>query len=361
MTSTMDRRLGQLQSKVQQEINLMDDKIQRNEDYLDSLMAEIADYEDKLRRVQYKQDQAQEEQIGKKRANQATVKAQAAKMISEHNADMAALMERMKQEETAISKDFEEHVAQMDEFVQRKLNARVQQLELQIEATQKMVQKYQEKLEMVPELVGTPEDYENDSVRELELKQIQALEKQLKENNQARLASLLEAKSHLSDCVDTLEQMDQRHAVQMESLKNKLMTMDASYDDKLKKMKQAQARDREAMNRKIREAESRVKGNNKLMRRLERNHAREITGLRKENEFLRDEYQIATANELHRKIEQKRVQDDRIKAENLTVNLRAREDVLMKMRTDNETMKREIARIQHEERLEKRRRQLGLA
>ena len=357
----MDRRLGQLQSKVQQEINLMDDKIQRNEDYLDSLLTEIADYQDKLRRIQYKQDQAQEEYIGRKRGNAAMIKAQAAKMISEHNADMAELMERMKQEETAISKDFEDHVAQMDEFVQRKLNARVQQLEIQIETTQKAIKKYEEKLRMVPELIGTQEDDDNEGVRELELRQIQSLEKQLKENNQARLSSLLEAKSHLSDCVATLEQMDQQHAVQMESLKSKLMSMDATYDDKLNKMKQAQDRDRDAMNRKIHEAETRVRGNNKLMKRLERNHAREITGLRKENEFLRDEYQIATTNELHRKTEQKRIQDDMVRAENLTNDLKAREDLLMKMRTDNETMKREIARIQHEARLEKRRRQLGLA
>ena len=125
-TCTLDRRLEQFQSKVQRQINLADDQIQRNQAYLDSLLGEIAGEQDRLRRFQVQSEQAEEKRLGEKRKHSITIQLQAARLTANHHAEVAELQERIKQENLALSREFEDEVENVDSRVQKKMNERVQ-------------------------------------------------------------------------------------------------------------------------------------------------------------------------------------------------------------------------------------------
>ena len=359
-TARLDRRIEQLQCKINQEINLADDKIKRNQNYLDTLLSEIADYQDKIRTFKYKSDQAQEQKRGAKHRRAISQRSHQAKLTAMHHAAVAELEEKNQEECKALSLDFEAQVEQVDNYVQEKLSKRVEPIEEKMKKVQAMIEKYQAKLEGVPELLDPIPEEDNIEARKFELERIKSLEEKLKEQNKMRMESLVAAKPPLQECVGTLEQMEQSQSTKMEALKNKITNMDAKYDERVRVAAEKHTRQKETMKRKIKDAKTRASQAHKSLKHIEKHYRNEMTSITAENEQLRVDYQMAVAREQERKMEETETKQTNTHVEDQMKVLKDRENVLLQMRNDNENLKRAIARIEHERRVAKRRHELNL-
>ena len=77
-------------------------------------------------------------------------------------------------------------------------------------------------------------DAEFRSSHESEVESIRKLEKQIQKQNQERLNSILQGKTKLQECVETIDEMEKNHNTEMENYKAKLDALDQMYQDKIR-------------------------------------------------------------------------------------------------------------------------------
>jgi chromosome segregation ATPase len=361
MRTGLDRRLEQFQAKVQQKITLADDEITRCQEYLDQLRAKIAESEDQIRRFQLSIQQREDEKGGSKRRKVAANHAQAAAMNRDHQAAIAEALAHFQQEDNALRANFDAQFAEMERYIQVKADERsggVQDKMTQIGA---MIAKLREKLTQSANAVDTASQVEIEASLRLEFDRIEALERHLQSQNSDRLANLVQERTQLSQCVRTLEEMEQKHQGEMANLKQRLDVQDRKYREKLRAITENHARQRDSVARKVQDAETRAGQARKSLKRVERHFKREIGVVGADNEALQREFADFTTAEMNRRREESELLEAEAQLKQASSELQKREDVLRKIRAQAQATRREVARIKHEAVLAKRRAALDLA
>jgi chromosome segregation ATPase len=356
---SLDRRLAQFQAKVQQKIMLADDKVRRSEDYLDSLQAEIKEIEDKLRRFQTQTEQHMEVQNGRKRTQNARKQAQIGSLASEHNAYVAEMLGIHKTESETLNEEFEGQVAAMDQYIEKKTDARISPIVNQIERTAGQIAKLKEEHQNNPGVRANDNDGDDFSENS-QADRIKHLENLLHGANSQRLDSLVAARSQLSECVETLEEMEGGHEIAMTNLRQHIGEIDSRYEEKVISSTSKHRMQSDALKRKIREAETKATQTQKAMKLSERHFKKEITQISDENAQLRAQITNLNGADLSKRNGDTSPQSDGDNRQTLKRQLQERESVLLKVRSDSSALKREIGRISHDKALTERRTALNL-
>ena len=97
--------------------------------------------------------------------------------------------------------------------------------------------------------------------------------------------------------------MEQKHQGEMANLKQKLDVQDRKYREKLRSVTENHGRQRDSLQRKVQEAETRAGQARKSLKRVERHFKREIGIVGAENEALQTEFADVTTAEMNRRRE----------------------------------------------------------
>jgi hypothetical protein len=300
-----------------------------------------------------------EVRTGRKKQRNAMKQAQIGSLASEHSAYTAELIGIHKTENETLTQEFEEQVSAMDQYIEKKTNARISPIANQIERTAAQIARLKEDRQIHPDASAT--DGAGDELAEkAQADRIKHLEKLLRGANSQRLESLVEARSQLDECVQTLEEMEDSHENEISNLRQRLSEIDSRYEEKVLSATSKHRMQSDSLRRKIREADTRANQTEKATKQSERHFKKDIALLTDENAQLRADIANLTAMEISKRTNETSVQSKGDKRQELKRQLEESESVLLKARSDSSALKREICRISHETALAERRAALSL-
>lgn len=350
----LERRLEKQQYEIQQEINLADEKIDRLADYYQKLQADITKTDDMLNRIILKSEQNQYFKKGKA-INKVTVQnIKTATMAKDHEQLLKELHEQNEKEMQKLREDFENTYEDITRNGEKKETDITQNFETEIQNTLNLINKLK-KTTPTPQMEideRSPEEIEQ--IAEMEKKRIASLEARLNEQNQERVSSLMNLKKQLQECLANLEEMEQNHATKMQKLQMELDNIDSQYNEKVRLYNENQKKETHEIQRDLKRATNEVKAKQKSMRHAGTRQKEEIQKVRLESESLATELISVKKREMQRVNEENDAINYGKKLAELNATLTNQENVLMKVRSDNETLKKSIARIAHEKEIAKR-------
>ena len=354
--ASLDRRLEQFQFKAQQQINIAEDKLQRVRDYYQSLQSEITEAEDNLNRLTLQVNQIEHSKKGKIKCQVAVKETKVAALKNAHQKKMHEISEEYEKQQNAMREDFEKTYDKIDKEAQDRAVEKAKPVDSEIKKVIALINKLKEEMEQKK---GDSDEslieQESDRTHEMEVQRIEHLEQKLEEQNKYRIDSLIEAKNQLSECVNVLEEMERNHYSQMERLKNVLDSMDSKYADQIKRDSATQKKETTAIKQSITEKEQQVKSLQRILHRTEKRQRDALQKASAESEYLRVELVAVKKRASQKRENENEFQVQQKKLSEINTQLTQRERILLKMRTDNETLKREIARINQEKQIAKRR------
>jgi hypothetical protein len=333
-------------------LNLADDEIIRLSDHLSSLQADIAGYKDLINRLNLNSMQQAEVNSGREKRFHSEADADLAQIRTEHHTDMQELQQRQSQQLASLHRAFENAIAEIERTTTKKIAAKVDAIDEVIKRTKLQYERVQASIGSVDKDVGFSglQDFES-----FDHRQQQRLREEIQSKSEQRLSSLIEAKSRLSECVNTLEELERHHTAQMATYKVRLDTMDERYREKVDRETDRQTRATEMLSRKLAELDRRGSELQKSIARVERSHKTQFETAVREGELLIGDLRSAAPPNSHAIKGSARIQTLKSTLVELGKRLELRENELMQARTDNDRLKREVARLQHEARIAIRR------
>lgn len=360
MSSHLDYRLEQFQSKLQQHLNINDDEIARLADYLNSVNSEIVDYKDKLNRFRLQSDQALQDSLGRRKRQKAQLESKIAKMNSDHHQFIQELNNRNQKELEEIQKDYETSMNHVDEWAQNKTDIKLQPVENEINKIKRQIELVKSQHEEEPEDDAL---YYLETGQQLELEKIHNLESELRDKNKDRLAQLLNAKNQLSQCVSTLEELERAHTTNMDKLRTSLEIIDNKYENKLKSIESNHEKKTKQLKEKLGELEAQNTKFQSSIKKTQAEYTQQMFDASKTNDQMKLALHATTASKSSFSQSQNQVtetQNISVQLDNLRSHLSSRENVLIDERNCNEALKREIGRLRDESRIASRRSKLNI-
>jgi chromosome segregation ATPase len=353
MNSILERRIEQFQSRIQQNINLADDELERLSNYLTLLRGEVVEANDQLTSVQRQITQATQQSRGRKKRIEASFGTVIAQLKTQHEAYVRELQEKNTAEIECIEKAYQAKLRDFENLAQRRIRAKVAPIADALDQTQRKrlsesVTLREKELEM-----ASIEDLQ--SLQEIDINRQRRLESTIQARSQERLASLLQAKSKLSECVATLEEMERNHNTFCASSQSRLDNLDVRHRERVAREKERREREISSLTRKAEELHKKEKALNNTVQKIEGRLRMQIENAVKDGELLRREMSAKRDAPVDKGHEE-RLANWRQTLKGLRKKLELRESELLRARTDNESMKREIGRLKHEIRVAKWRR-----
>lgn len=359
---SLDRRLEAFQAKVQQEIDIQDDEIARLTDYLNCIKAETLEVKDSLIRFKTQSEQDMHHRKGKRQCKKANLLAKAARMKCEHHTLIQDLEESHATKVEQMNDDFEKMLEEVSVWAEKLGNEKIKPVVSQIARVEKLLEEARnEEVEVAQR--GEENTDEIDflaSTHELDSERIMRLETSLKEKNQDRLRALTSMKQQLSECVATLEDLEQAHSVKMDKLKTKLALVDTKYEQKLKSDTETHRRQMNSQKRKVADAESRTAEIQKLIDKMEKQHSVQMQEASQVNVRMRMDMRAMTRKPAASRKEVSDSLKKETEVRQMRTELEKRERILLEERENNDRLKREVSRIKDEIRIAERRAALNL-
>jgi chromosome segregation ATPase len=284
----------------------------------------------------------------------------AAVMTSAHNATLAELAERHRTEYDSVHQDFELQLSSLQKYLQQRIDHKVSPIDAKIGKASAAIAKLREQIAGAAKHVDQEEELDIQKAQEMESERIRVLEQAIKEKNKQRLDELLQARQDLGECVRTLEELVAKNQTEMGNMAQRIETQRTKYEEKLRVGVENHNKRTDALRRRTQEAETKAKQSHTALRRLERHFNSELSKVTRENEQLKQDVANVATSEVSRRKNENEIQEADADLQKLRRDLQNREDFLANTREDSQTMKREIARINHEVAIKKRRAALKL-
>lgn len=355
MNQTLDRRLEQFQNKVQQRINIADEQIQLDINYLNSLQEEIVEAQDTLQKLENQVVQRQQVAIGKNQRKKVNRSMTIARIKSNHALTIKELEATHAEEMESLNQDFQSTLTEIQKSTPKRIQEKTAPIELEIKKVQDLIAKKLEENQRVQQTLEPESEIEIEQTHEMEFNRIKKLEQRLQEKNQERLNSLLQARQQLFECVHTLEEMEQTHNVSMDNYKDQLSEMDEKYELQVKREADEHKKQTVSIKQKIKETDQIIKSLSKSLHRTEKRQKDQLSNLSTQTETLQQQLVTIKKQEAIKREGENEISEVSNQLSSLRKQLSDRETILNQMRSDNELMKREIAKLYHEAKIAKRR------
>lgn len=350
MTSVFDRRIEHFQHKVQVNINLADDEIGRLSNDLTEIQGEINQTKDQLNRVNIILSQSEQAKLGKTSRDIAKKKAKIAKIKTQHENEILELVEKHRKEMETLQHDYQESLSRLEVWAQKREAQRTGNIDLAIKQAQEMSQQLLSTVGRAEKAAIEDASPDVEELNEIEYARLTRLETAVRQKNDERYAALMAAKSRLSDCVTTLEEMERNQILKINSLQNKLKALDASYQMRQKRCVDQNTHAIDTLKRKLEEAKKKEEMMRESIDKVEHIQKRQIYSTVREGEELRLTMQ-AVNSEPRREASKDGDENSFAEYEKLKKILEAKENELINARTENESMKRELGRLKHESKM----------
>ncbi|OHS92855.1 hypothetical protein TRFO_12213 [Tritrichomonas foetus] len=375
------RRAEQFQYQVQTKVNLANDEISRLMGDLAILKGQICEYQDKLNKANYKMAQSLCMFDGKDKLTQVSIKTQIAKLQKAHNIRLQEIQTRHNQEVRNLHADFEETMKLIQKKSADNLNQQNLEYDQMVKREKELLRNLQYEFNLSQNSYKSQKfDPEMAQNHDREMKRMKQLEKTIAKRTQERLDTMLEGKARLAECVDALDEMERNHENEMMGYKMKLEALENRYKEKINRETDRHKSMMSALTRKVANYENKINSMQKTLHKIEKHHKKQIDHAIKEGEsfhylaenaksfansvsyhddqysFSKDSGHFNNHSFYSRSTRNNSNVDELLNRLNqLRENLETKENELMTERTENESLKREIARLKHEEKMSSRR------
>jgi DNA-binding protein H-NS len=356
---SLSRRVEQFQTKLQQQIDIQDDEISRYARHLGTLQASIVETRDALRRFIAQSEQAKQTSEGARRRRIAHAQSITARLSAEHHSLIQDLVNDHRSELQEMCSEFETALDEIGGWAEGLTKEKIAPVNGQIQQIQKQIAG-RKSLEIHDSKDPMETFAEMEHVQSLESQRIQFLETAIRDKNKDRLTSLVQMKQQLADCVSTLEQLDQRHSIQIDKLKSKLEDVEARYKKRLVPETEKHRREVVSARRKLQGVDRRIEEIEKEIAKREQNHLSEMLVVSQSRDQLRMDLKAVSSRPAPSRKEITGSLQLQAKLAKLREDLANEEEILRDERKRNEMLKRESARVRDEARIAQRRAALRL-
>lgn len=353
----MDRRIQKFQFRVQQRLNLADDEIARLQTYRSSLEAEITEITDQLRRFKNQAGWEHNNIQGKRQAIISEHEMVISRMKAQHAAKMSEI-EKLHSEEIAhYQEDFQKALDEVEEWGQQCIQRETSAIDSKLQSTTQALQKARQTKDLSQ---SEQEKYELDTSQKtlkFEAKRIQRLEESLNMKTQNRLDVLTSLKERLAESIATLEDLERDHTNRMGGITSEIETTDRRYNTKVAQLNDKRNRDLGNLQRRLEALTAKTRTLEKAMTATAKRAQDEFESMQVSANELRNEVSIAkeAAKSAASEIPKTDLTGEIDALNKSQAELATKENQLMQFRTENESLKREIARLRHEKMIQMRR------
>ena len=353
----MDRRIQKFQFRVQQRLNLADDEIARLKTYKSTLEAEMADITDQMRRFKNQAGWDRNTMQGKRQAVISEHEMVISRMKASHAAKMSEIEKVHNEEIAQYQEDFQKALDEVEEWGKQCIQRETSAIDSKLQSTTQALQKAKATKDLSQ---SEQEKYELDSSQKtlrLEAKRIQRLEESLNMKTQNRLDILTSLKERLAESIATLEDLDREHANKMNGVTSEIETADRRYSNKVAQLNDKRERDLGNLKRRLSALTSKTHTLEKAMNAASRRAQAEFESMQVSTNELRTEVNLAkeASKSAASEIPKADLAGEMEALNKSQAELASKENRLLQCRTENESLKREIARLRHEKMIQTRR------
>lgn len=371
MSNLYNRKLEQFQAKLQQNLDLADEEIDRLTQYLQFVKLEIIDTSDQIHRYETQYIQNKQEKSGFQLKMISKKNASLAKMEAEHQNSVVELRKDHIKKMNSLREDFDKSMTDINSQGENVNDKELQQYDLEIKRLEAKINRTSTRISGISsENVDDDGDQTSDQLNDeeatylkhsldLQKQKIKYLQGNIKQRDSERLEALQEAKDQLNHAVSTLENLEAQYLAKMNNYKESLENMDKQYHKNISNLEKGQQKTIIQVKKKLVKYNQRISELRKNIKKTEESQQRKISEMtEKRNNFIAQYTQIANKTiEMPNTEETHEVERQ---LDNLKVLLTQKETELDSARAENQNLKREIGRINHENKMAKRRAALGL-
>lgn len=377
MSSVFEKRLDRLQNKIQVKINLANDEIDRLKSDYAIIQGEIIEVMDLLNKLKNNMTQVKHLKSGMNIRKQVSIDTMVSKMKSDYTLRLQELEMSHSQQINILNQDYENSMKEIERHSDIIFEEQVEPLNKQIEQMKEDLKKMKYEYQAISSInnqslsqssLNSAMDDEFRSSHDEEVQKIRSLEKKIHATNQERLNSILQGKERLQQCVETIDEMEKNHSTEMDNYKTKLDALDNMYQDKIRLATEKHHRTIETLTKKLNQYNDKINSIQSTIQKVQDHHKLQIDRAIAEGDSLSSQisekakqYSASFSglnlnisiqkSEISNSNDYSQVRDAMDRLSQLKEKLEKCENELFRERTENESMKREIARLKHEKKM----------
>lgn len=344
MTRAFERRVEQFQNKVQVKINLSDDEIARLTTDLCVLQGLSSGLRDKIQKLSQLNTQTYYMKDGAKATNKVIAQSKCAEITTGYQEMLRDLQQRQAEEIKNIQDDYQKSLVDIQKWAEKETGRRCGKLDAQINRIKQEIDHYKQKV-----ILKDEDDHSGNTsniIQEMEYNRLERLERAVRDKTDERLESLLEHKSRLSETIRALEEMDRMHALRVKTYQNALDQLEKKHRNIINRTNSKSAQDVAIYKHKLDDLKFKEQSLKNAMERIQSAQSHEINNILTLNKDLENTMKSIVVSQP--RVDAEALSKSRKKFENTRRMLEEKDGELLKARSLNETMKREVARLKHE-------------
>ena len=352
-----DRKLQYVQFRIQQELVLVDEEIDRLSNRLKVYKSQIIAQKDKIQQLNSQIEEKKMSKDGEIKLRETNKNTNILKIKAGHFQQIQQMRQYFSTEIEQLQNEFNDAL----ENINNKKNNEVKEnYMLQMKSIQKEIDFVKSQIDSVKETkanianqVDNNDENNDDIYYEVNNPVIAQLRNAIEVRMKERYDGLMDSKTRLNDFVIQLETMTRQHALQVDNLVDKINSMEYQFQSDIQHEQCRHSLKIADLKKELEVADQRLATLYKVSTRLKAENKRQIDQTTNEllqikseklNSLTRgnnnDEY---TNQNVHAQL--KEINKDVMR---LNRHLKVKEDELHQKRDENETLKREIGRLNHE-------------
>jgi phage host-nuclease inhibitor protein Gam len=346
--SVLDRQIESFQFRIQQTLSLHDDELDRLSSHLNTVKSEILDAKERIQELTREIEDARELKSGDGKRRNATLSAAVAKSRALHHQRLQEIQTAQTADIDAEQRVFESGMDDIKAYSRGKRSDATAEIEREIAKIQARIESYRE---ATAKLVDLDETISGDLVQDLQIIDqgvIEELQSVVRQRNQERFNNLQQSKDKLAECVTVLDEMSRSHSLEVADRRRNLRDIQQKYEANLAKIEEHHGPRMTRLQQQLSDVQKRHQVLLRAAHHLEQSNQRGLKETITRLDSMKRQCLMTTDAPLLQKGDLAALEARKKEVAHWTSLLLNQNDRLQAARRDNETLKRDLWRLQHE-------------
>ncbi|OHS93610.1 hypothetical protein TRFO_40099 [Tritrichomonas foetus] len=350
----LDRRIQYCQFRIQQSLSLYDAEITRLDQRLNLYKSQIIENRDKIIELENRITEQSISIDGYHRIRNADTNTNISKIKARHYYEIQEMRQQFASDIQNLQQNFEITLNNINTSKTTQNAEYLIQIQKETENLKDQIKSYKDAMQKFNISQSIHDDEDESVLQEWENSSaLNELRRAIENRSKERYESLFHSKNKLNECVDKLDEITRQHAVQVKGYLEQLNTIEEQYQTSIRKLNEKHEIKIISLKKQLKETDKRANILFKAAHRLGEENKRQLydtkhdlenmknntSAINGESSFLDDGISSTAKSKL-----------GELKSDiaRLLKKLRVKEEELLRKRSENETIKREIGRINHE-------------
>lgn len=344
-SSAFNRKLQALQFQIQEKITSSDDEISRLTQRLVNLKILISEAQAHLENINHSIIQAKTSHDGTILKKCATLNAKMSLIKAQYYKEIQKLKQKQAQELENIHDSFSSSLESINQKSNNLISSQLSQISEQISLTKKDLSKTKLHLQNVMNYTEIEKD--EDPKSENNNPQVQELQTTIKLCQQERIENLREARDHLSEVVDQLNQNEQEYSLQIKKLEDQITELDKKYQSTIISLNNDQSLEINVLKKTLNDIENKSETLDRTLEKLDKSRRHEITQVKNDLNQIKKQSKSSSLS-ISPSDESSQLEELQNQRQAIINSIKTKEIRLEKERKKNDELKRDIAKIRHQ-------------